>query len=143
MVGQLAGDIAEQPVAVDGVDLELDEEDRGRRGSPNHLDEPLTVGAKGRRVGAVGPVNRDAVASGDEPGDVVAGDRGAASGHLDPDVVGADDDHPGSLRSRRATARVGEVVSARSSLVPSSPPRGVHQPPDDVLGGDVPSPTAA
>ena len=45
VVGQHPGDVRQQPVAVERLDLDLHEEDAGRRRRPLDLDDPVRLGA--------------------------------------------------------------------------------------------------
>ena len=85
-VGQGPSHIGQQPVAVQGLDDELHEEDTAGRGRPVDLDDLLAVAEQILGIWAVASMHRDAVAARDKPDDVVAGDRGAAAGQFDPDV---------------------------------------------------------
>jgi hypothetical protein len=79
-------------------------------GSQATVDEPVGLAPQERRRWCSRlAVHRHPVAAGDEADDLVAGHRGAAAGHLDPHVVGADDDDARDrpLRTRPPRARSG------------------------------------
>ena len=105
VVGQRVGDVAQEPGAVERLDLERDDVGRRRVVVPLDLDEPLGLGGQAAGVRAVGPVDRDAAAPGDEPDDLVAGHRGAAAREPDEDVVETLDVHPGRAAARVAPGR--------------------------------------
>ena len=104
LLGEHAGHVRQQPLAVEGLDLQLHHEHArgGRR--PRDLDEPVGLCAQLVGVGAVVAVHRHPVAGGDEPDDVVTRHRSAAAGQLHPHVVGADD---GDTRVAGPSPRLG------------------------------------
>ena len=116
LVGQHPRDVREQPGAVEGLDLDGDEERGGAGGLPVDLQDALRLLLEVAGVGAVVAVDADAAGAGDEAEDGVAGDRGAAAGELDPDVVDAEDLDAGVEAAVRVReGRVGMAVSAMSS----------------------------
>ena len=87
LVGEDPGDVAQEPGAVEGFYLDRYQEDAGVAWGPVDGDHALALGVgEVFQVDAVGAVDGDAVAVGDEALDLVAGDRGAALGQADPDV---------------------------------------------------------
>ena len=67
---------------IERLDLDGHQEHRRRRRRPQHLDDAFGLLAQISGVGAVGAVHADAAAAGNEPQDVVTGNRGAALGQL-------------------------------------------------------------
>ena len=104
LVRQAPGDVGEQPVAVQRLDLDRHQERAQRRRRPLDLDDPLGDLEQLGGVRAVGAVDRDAGTAGDEAEDRVAGHRGAALGQLDQQVVGALDHDAGRRAAARAPA---------------------------------------
>ena len=64
------------------LDLDRHQENRRRRRSPQHLDDPFRLLAQILCVGAVGAVHADSPAAGDETQNGVPGHRCAALGQL-------------------------------------------------------------
>ena len=79
LVSQHAGDIRQQSCPVQGLDLDVHEEDTARRRSPFDLDHPVGLGLQARDVDAVGPMDGHARTARDEAGDLVAGHGRAAA----------------------------------------------------------------
>ena len=109
LVGQHPGDVGQQPRPVERLDLDGDQEHRGRGRRPLDLDHPLglarratpTLTQSARCTETPLPrVTKPTISS--------PGHRRAAAGQLDPDVVDAldDDARVGSAR-RAARPRVG------------------------------------
>ncbi|MCO5556192.1 hypothetical protein L7F22_009736 [Adiantum nelumboides] len=119
LVGEHLRDVGEQPVPVERLDLDGDQEHRLRRHRPRDVDEPFLRGEV-PGVGAVGAVHADPAAAGDEAEDLVARHGGAAAGELDVEVaeglpvLAADDDAgvPGrpALADRRRGGPLGELL---------------------------------
>src|SRR5262249_38136334 len=87
LVGQDPRDVAEEARAVEGFDLDRDQEYARVAWGPVDRDHALALGVgQVLQVHAVRAVDRDAVAVGDEALDLVAGDRGTALGQADPDI---------------------------------------------------------
>jgi hypothetical protein len=123
VIGDHPGDVREQPVAVEGLDLEWYEENAARLTGPTStsMSRSRLRRSESALVQSLA-VDRHAVATGDEADDGVAGHRGAAAGELDPHVRRCRRRRrPGRLLRTRLRARDGTVASARSSLVASSP----------------------
>ena len=138
LVGQDTGDVRQQARAVQGLDLDGDQEDRGLGRRPLDFEDPLGLLGQRVHVHAVRPVHRDAAATGDEADDGVAGDGRTAAGQLDPDVVDALDDHTrvGVLAALaaapRGRRRLGDVLVG--GLLAAE---RLHQLLDDALGRDM------
>ena len=79
--------VLQQPVAVPGVDLELDAEGALVVAFPMDAHEPLGILAQRDGVGAVVAVDRDAAAERDVADDRIARHRAAALGQPDEDVL--------------------------------------------------------
>ena len=86
VLAEHARDVAEQPRAVERLDLDLHQEHALGRRRPLDLDEAIRVGHERLHVRAVGAVHRDPAAARDEADDLVARHGGAALGELDEDV---------------------------------------------------------
>jgi hypothetical protein len=95
VLGEHPGDIGEQALAVQRLDLDLHQEHAGLGGCPSDIDDPVGAFTQFRHVAAVGAVHRHARAPGDEPDDGIRRDRGAAPGELDPDIADPDDGNAG------------------------------------------------
>ena len=137
-------DVAEQAVAVERLDLELDEEDARRARRPLDVDEPVRLAAAGtrrwcsRRRCTETPLPRVTKPMIGSPG---TGVQHLAS--LTQHVGRADDDDPGiagcaGVRGAGGDGRLGEVLAG--ALLAAQRRR---RPADDVLGETWPSPTAA
>src|SRR3954471_23012072 len=104
-LGERPREVLEQPVAVPGVDLELDLERLLVLALPVDADEALRVLAQGGGVRAVVAVDRDAAPERDVADDRVARHRAAALGEAQHDVVDAlDADAVGVARPGRLAA---------------------------------------
>ena len=107
LVGEHPGDVGEQLVPVERLDLDGDQEHRAGRAGPLDLDQPLRLALEVLGVGAVVAVHADPAGAGDEAEDLVARHRGAAPGQLDPDVAHAVDDDARVAAGRRRGRRPG------------------------------------
>ena len=144
LVGQRPGDVGQQPVPVQRLDLDRDQERARRRSGAQHTSTSRS-GARSQVVGvdAVGPVHRDPVVAGDEADDLVAGHRRAALGQLDP--AGRWPRRTSMSGCCRGSRRDVRPVTTRSSLVSRRPrPRRPRrdQPVDTAWALTVPSPIA-
>ncbi len=80
------------PRPVEGLDLDLHEEDRLRRRGPLDLDHPVGLVHERLHVRARGLVHRDALAASVEPDDLVAS-TGCSTSRASPGCPGAADEH--------------------------------------------------
>ena len=134
LVGQHPGDVGEQPVAVQRLDLELHEEHAGAPTAPTRprsMPVRLAVSSDSALVQSVRctetPLPRVTKPMIGSPGTGVQ-HRASLTQH----VGRARRRRRPGRRLRRRGARVGMVASARSSLAPSSPPSDCDQPAHDV-----------
>ncbi|GMA85179.1 hypothetical protein GCM10025868_04290 [Angustibacter aerolatus] len=142
-VGEHPRHVRQQPGPVERLDLDLHEEQGGRRGCPLDLDDAVGLGTQGADVGAVGAVHRDPAAAGDEADDVVAGNGVQQRASLHPQVVDALHHHARVAAARPPGGALGMVASARSSLAPSSPPSDWTSFATTLCADTCPSPIAA
>ena len=101
LVGEHARHIGEQPVPIQRLDLDGDQEHRRRGRRPLHVDDALGLRLQRGRIRAVGAVHTHPTAAGDEAHDDVSGHRGAALGQLGQ--------HPGRPRHRHADVVAGAL----------------------------------
>ena len=123
MLGEHVGDVAQQPGAVERLDLDRHHEGGGLVVVPLDLDDPLGVVDQAGGVGAVGAVHRHAAAAGDEAHDLVARHRRAAPRQAHHHVVEALDVHAGGAplgASRAGSGGRAAVTGSCSSPLRSS-----------------------
>ena len=131
--------VGEQSVAVERLDLDVDEEHGIRPLRPRDRDEALRLALEGGDVRTVRPVDRQAVAPRDEPDDRVGRHGSAAFREFDEDVAGVhglDDDGGiaagrGPVGDARGRDRLGQRL-----LDPGLAALGEDEVADDGLRGD-------
>ena len=131
---QHVGDVAEQLRTVERLDLDPDDVVARRVVVPVDLDHAVGLALQAHRVRAVGAVDRDAAAAGDEAHDLVAGHRRAAPREAHHHVVEALDVHAGG--DGRSCARTRRPLHGDRELLLAAAQLALH-PLHDRLGRDV------
>ena len=116
VVGQDLSNVREQVGPVQGLHLNLDHESALFARPGDLYDAFGLLLAQFQKILAVGPMNRDALVAGDEPGDGVPWHWSTATGQLDPDIVHALDRDPlGGLRPAGLATRCRGMASCSTS----------------------------